>query len=220
MFIITLVAISEEAVVQVIGQNVLEMEFRTSIQGQVFMEAVSTKCSITKNMADFDLALQNILKQVFTTEENKSYEVVTVPVFSKLKKGKDLPPLPLLVCVVNSPKSQEFITKVITEMYRFCLPVITNTSKLEEEARIKKQCQSLLHVARKLFSHLGDLSDLLREIMSEARRLTHAERCSLFLLDPDHIHLVAKVFDGVVYDNVSTEVKIAKDQGIAGIRQL
>ncbi|KAJ8962987.1 hypothetical protein NQ317_003801 [Molorchus minor] len=50
--------------------------------------------------------------------------------------------------------------------------------------------------------------------MSEARRLTNAERCSLFLLDPDHMHLVAKVFDGVAEKR--TEVRIAKDQGIAG----
>lgn len=52
--------------------------------------------------------------------------------------------------------------------------------------------------------------------MSEARRLTNAERCSLFLLDPDHMHLVAKVFDGVSPEERSTEVRIAADQGIAG----
>jgi cGMP-dependent 3',5'-cyclic phosphodiesterase len=32
--------------------------------------------------------------------------------------------------------------------------------------------------------------------MAEARKLTNAERCSLFLLDSDHDHLVAKIFDG------------------------
>jgi len=50
-----------------------------------------------------------------------------------------------------------------------------------------------------LFSNLnlGDFSDLLREIMAEVRKLTNAERCSLFLLDPDQQDLVAKVFDGI-----------------------
>lgn len=32
--------------------------------------------------------------------------------------------------------------------------------------------------------------------MAEARQLTDAERCSLFLLDREHGQLVAKVFDG------------------------
>jgi cGMP-dependent 3',5'-cyclic phosphodiesterase len=32
--------------------------------------------------------------------------------------------------------------------------------------------------------------------MVEARKLTNAERCSLFLLDSEHDHLVAKIFDG------------------------
>jgi cGMP-dependent 3',5'-cyclic phosphodiesterase len=38
--------------------------------------------------------------------------------------------------------------------------------------------------------------------MVEARKLTNAERCSLFLLDSEHNHLVAKIFDG----ESSTEV--------------
>lgn len=33
--------------------------------------------------------------------------------------------------------------------------------------------------------------------MAEVRKLTNAERCSLFLLDPDQQDLVAKVFDGL-----------------------
>lgn len=32
--------------------------------------------------------------------------------------------------------------------------------------------------------------------MTEAQKLTNAERCSLFLLDKEHHELVAKVFDG------------------------
>lgn len=39
--------------------------------------------------------------------------------------------------------------------------------------------------------------------MSEARSLTDAERCSLFLLDEDKKELVAKVFDGQTNDGVS-----------------
>jgi len=50
---------------------------------------------------------------------------------------------------------------------------------------------------------LGDLTDLLREIMVEARKLTNAERCSLFLLDSEHDYLVAKIFDGETSTTVS-----------------
>ncbi len=44
------------------------------------------------------------------------------------------------------------------------------------------------------------MSTLLRQIMSEARHLTEAERCSLFLVDERNEQLVAKVFDGFASD--------------------
>lgn len=40
--------------------------------------------------------------------------------------------------------------------------------------------------------------------MAEVRKLTNAERCSLFLLDPDQQDLVAKVFDGISTEEVDT----------------
>jgi cGMP-dependent 3',5'-cyclic phosphodiesterase len=39
--------------------------------------------------------------------------------------------------------------------------------------------------------------------MVEARKLTNAERCSLFLLDSENDHLVAKIFDGETSTKVS-----------------
>lgn len=43
--------------------------------------------------------------------------------------------------------------------------------------------------------------------MIEAKNLTNAERCSLFLLDPEQQDLVAKVFDGIAIDEVSLNFK-------------
>lgn len=108
---------------------------------------------------------------------------------------------------------------------RFTLGHLLSSLHCYEETRIKQQCQNLLAVSRKLFTHLGmiinflniqiyifiylyfkfigDFSDLLREIMAEVRKLTNAERCSLFLLDPDQQDLVAKVFDGISTNEVS-----------------
>ena len=46
-------------------------------------------------------------------------------------------------------------------------------------------------------SSTDDVSILLHKIMEEARNLTKAERCSLFLVDHDAGELIAKVFDGI-----------------------
>lgn len=115
--------------------------------------------------------------------------------------------------MVNPKKSNEFIEQMVNETFRFCLTVLLNTITSEEETKTKTESQSLLRIARKLFSHLGDLTDLLKEIMSEARNMVDAERCSLFLADETNENLVARVFDG------STDVKEVKfpiNSGIAG----
>ncbi|KAK3699911.1 hypothetical protein QZH41_016577, partial [Actinostola sp. cb2023] len=66
---------------------------------------------------------------------------------------------------------------------------------------IKRQQEKLLQVAKNLFNRADDVSLLLNEIMTEARSLTNAERCSLFLVDHEHNELVAKVFDGEIPGN-------------------
>lgn len=48
------------------------------------------------------------------------------------------------------------------------------------------------------YQSTDDVGKLLGEIIQEARNLTNAERCSVFLLDKDTNELVAKVFDGIV----------------------
>ncbi|KAG9327973.1 hypothetical protein JZ751_017031, partial [Albula glossodonta] len=66
------------------------------------------------------------------------------------------------------------------------------------------KCQTplaLLQVAKNLFTHLDDVSVLLQEIIIEARNLSNAEICSVFLLDRLSHELVAKVFDGGVVND-------------------
>ncbi|KAK3588551.1 hypothetical protein CHS0354_027776 [Potamilus streckersoni] len=64
---------------------------------------------------------------------------------------------------------------------------------------------------------LGDLTKLLREVMQQARNLTQAERCSVFLIENETEELVAKVFDGITTnDEVQTEIRMPVTQGIAG----
>ena len=66
---------------------------------------------------------------------------------------------------------------------RACIGVFMTTFTLEEELNLKAQMQKLLTVAKNLFTHPGDVTVLLRQIMAEAWRLTQAERCSLSLVD-------------------------------------
>lgn len=82
------------------------------------------------------------------------------------------------------------------------------------------------------FLHLGDLGQLLKGVMAEAKNLTNAERCSLFLIDKYTGELVSKVFDGnevretvlwfckvflqLRFLQTSEEVRIEGGKGIAG----
>lgn len=64
-----------------------------------------------------------------------------------------------------------------------------------------------------MFLCLGDLGQLLRGVMAEAKNMTGAERCSLFLIDEYTGELVSKVFDG---DEATHEVRIEAGKGVAG----
>ncbi|CAB1352660.1 unnamed protein product [Coregonus sp. 'balchen'] len=101
-----------------------------------------------------------------------------------------------------------------TTKHCFCYTssVLTSTLAFQKEQRLKYECQALLQVAKNLFTHLDDVSVLLKEIIAEARSLTSAEICSVFLLDSVSHELVAKVFDGGVVINEETELLIGVDE--------
>lgn len=100
---------------------------------------------------------------------------------------------------------------------RYVLGQLLTSFELYEEKRVRIQTQTLFQVARRLLGKIGDLGQLLRGVMAEARELTKAERCSLFLIDKDTGELVSKVFDGnTVPKRQSKEIRISGDQGIAG----
>uniref|UniRef100_A0A0K0F783 Phosphodiesterase n=1 Tax=Strongyloides venezuelensis TaxID=75913 RepID=A0A0K0F783_STRVS len=64
---------------------------------------------------------------------------------------------------------------------------------------------------------LGDMNELVRNIIREAKQLVNGEACSLFLLDRENNELVAEVFE----ENCKTgeylkEIRMPIDQGIVG----
>ncbi|XP_046438368.1 cGMP-dependent 3',5'-cyclic phosphodiesterase-like [Daphnia pulex] len=106
----------------------------------------------------------------------------------------------LVVALVNKQEEHDAFgsldLQAVHQCFQQVLGTLVGAVELEEERRLRVQCQSLLSVAKNLFSHLDDVDELLKEIMSQARNLTKAERCSLFLHDKQRKCLVAKVFDG------------------------
>uniref|UniRef100_A0A2R9BHB9 Phosphodiesterase n=1 Tax=Pan paniscus TaxID=9597 RepID=A0A2R9BHB9_PANPA len=122
-----------------------------------------------------------------------------------------------LACAFNKLEGDLFTDEdehVIQHCFHYTSTVLTSTLAFQKEQKLKCECQALLQVAKNLFTHLDDVSVLLQEIITEARNLSNAEICSVFLLDQNE--LVAKVFDGGVVDDESYEIRIPADQGIAG----
>ncbi|PWA20266.1 hypothetical protein CCH79_00003711, partial [Gambusia affinis] len=124
-----------------------------------------------------------------------------------------------LACAFNKQGGQrhaEADEHVIQHCFCYTSTVLTSTLAFQKEQKLKVECQALLQVAKNLFTHLDDVSVLLQEIIVEARNLSDAEICSVFLLDRVSHELVAKVFDGGVVSDEENEFRIPADQGIAG----
>ncbi|XP_015766761.1 PREDICTED: cGMP-dependent 3',5'-cyclic phosphodiesterase-like [Acropora digitifera] len=131
-----------------------------------------------------------------------------------------------VACVFNKKLNRGRFSSSEEDNAVFCCENIAahleHTLEWEREMVIKRQQEHLLKVAKNLFTLVDDVSVLLSEIMSEARKLTNAERCSVFLWDKERDELVAKVFDGEIpndgtgVNGKEPEVRIPVTQGIVG----
>ncbi|CAK9809660.1 cGMP-dependent 3',5'-cyclic phosphodiesterase [Anthophora quadrimaculata] len=208
-FLVPILTRSEEMVIHVIGEKILDRELRFPMSNNVLYKTVQNKEPTITDTTMLDEELLRHLQPICSM----SNSFLTVPIQHPKHDH-----IALLVSLVDNDSENEAARKcaIIEECFRFCLGFLLNSLTCYEETRLKRQCQNLLAVSRKLFTHLGDFSDLLREIMAEVRNLTNAERCSLFLLDPDQQDLVAKVFDGIAMKESVKEMRIPIGQGIAG----
>uniref|UniRef100_A0AAY4ELQ0 Phosphodiesterase n=1 Tax=Denticeps clupeoides TaxID=299321 RepID=A0AAY4ELQ0_9TELE len=195
--------------VQVVGERVLEEEISFPLMFGRFGQVVEKKKSITLQ----DVS-QEEHRQLDSLLGFKANSMLCVPVLSRAT-GQVV----ALACTFNKEGSQRYTQAdehVIQHCFCYTSTVLTSTLAFQKEQKLKLECQALLQVAKNLFTHLDDVSMLLQEIIIEARNLSNAEICSVFLLDRLSHELVAKVFDGGVVNEEEKEFRIPADQGIAG----
>ncbi|KAI0232504.1 cGMP-dependent 3',5'-cyclic phosphodiesterase [Lamellibrachia satsuma] len=142
--------------------------------------------------------------------------LLCVPLVAPIKKQ-----VVAIMCMVNKKTCKGSFAKEDIDIINYCFQytssVLHSALALARAVRQQTQTQALLTIARNLFTHIDNLTTLLQEIMHEAKILTGAERCSVFLVENETNELVAKVFDGdSKTGNESTEVRIPGNQGIAG----
>ncbi|KAL4647098.1 cGMP-dependent 3',5'-cyclic phosphodiesterase isoform X1 [Arapaima gigas] len=194
---------------QVVGDKVLEEEISFPLTFGRFGQVVEKKKSIT---------LENVSseehRQLNSMLGFEARSMLCVPVVSRATSQ-----VVALACAFNKMGSQKYTEAdehKIQHCFCYTSTVLTSTLAFQKEQKLKFECQALLQVAKNLFTHLDDVSVLLQEIIIEARNLSNAEICSVFLLDRLSHELVAKVFDGGVVNDDEKEFRIPADQGIAG----
>ncbi|NWU85425.1 PDE2A phosphodiesterase, partial [Onychorhynchus coronatus] len=199
---------------QVVGDRVLEEEISFSLTFGRLGQVVEDKKPIT--LKDISEEEHKQLSSMLGCEVTS---MLCVPVISRATSQ-----VVALACAFNKMSGERCPPASYTDtdehkiQHCFCYTstVLTSTLAFQKEQKLKCECQALLQVAKNLFTHLDDVSVLLQEIITEARNLSNAEICSVFLLDRLSHELVAKVFDGGVVDDESYEIRIPADQGIAG----
>ncbi|NXN81543.1 PDE2A phosphodiesterase, partial [Bombycilla garrulus] len=199
---------------QVVGDRVLDEEISFSLTFGRLGQVVDDKKPIT--LKDISEEEHKQLSSMLGCEVTS---MLCVPVISRATSQ-----VVALACAFNKLGGERCAPASYTDtdehkiQHCFCYTstVLTSTLAFQKEQKLKCECQALLQVAKNLFTHLDDVSVLLQEIITEARNLSNAEICSVFLLDRLSHELVAKVFDGGVVDDESYEIRIPADQGIAG----
>ncbi|MBN3293567.1 PDE2A phosphodiesterase, partial [Polypterus senegalus] len=172
---------------QVVGEKVMEEEISFPLTFGRLGQVVEKKTSITLE----DISSEEH-KQLNSMLGFEVHSMLCVPVISRATSQ-----VVALACAFNK-KGQQRYTKEDEHKIQHCFcytsTVLTSTLAFQKEQKLKFECQ---------------------EIIIEARNLSNAEICSVFLLDRTSSELVAKVFDGGVV-NDEKEFRIPADQGIAG----
>ncbi|XP_049549146.1 cGMP-dependent 3',5'-cyclic phosphodiesterase-like isoform X1 [Anopheles darlingi] len=252
VFLVPILHSSEEGLIQVINDNVLEKEIRFSINSSHFrsgshhngypfviddlnkdfsevIEMVSALHVVGNkhNTLIYDILGPKVSKlqsQTSTTSASSTSSLNELSYTNQQQQQQQQngatgtaqqqqQQIALFVCIAGDSSSRARNQFYIDDTFRYVLGHLVTAFELYEEKRVRDQCQNLLQVARRLLGKIGDLGQLLRGVMTEAKELAAAERCSLFLLDKHTGELVSKVFDG---NEASKEIRIESGKGIAG----
>ncbi|XP_044745225.1 cGMP-dependent 3',5'-cyclic phosphodiesterase-like [Coccinella septempunctata] len=216
VFIIHIMRISQQGRVQMLTDRVLENEVimplsRKTIDSIIKWDGRNYVCS-----KELDPEVRKICRAVMGKKGDPMH---VIPILCRCRRDKDSTlrfhgnPV-ALVCLLNCEKIDYYVLRATQELFRYCSTTLINTMEGEEEARLKKNCHLLLEGSKSLFRNIHNLDKLVKEIMLSARNLTDAERCSLYLLDPEHLHWVSRVFSPEPAAGL-LEVRIAMDQAIA-----
>ncbi|NXA38103.1 PDE2A phosphodiesterase, partial [Eudromia elegans] len=222
---------------QVVGDRVLEEEISFSLTFGRLGQVVEDKKPIT--LKDISVEEHKQLNNMLGFEVTS---MLCVPVSSRATAQ-----VVALACAFNKLGGESYTDAdehKIQHCFCYTSTVLTSTLAFQKEQKLKCECQQHAQAGllRTLLPAADDVSVLLQEIITEARNLSNAEICSVFLLDRLSHELVAKVFDGGVVDDEvswpwtvtgtagvwacsepgvplglqSYEIRIPADQGIAG----
>ncbi|EFA04337.2 hypothetical protein TcasGA2_TC014631 [Tribolium castaneum] len=194
-FLIHLLPVPEEALIQTVGAEELEDTFRFPLSKDVMAQLIQCENEILKCDNSLNPQIVAIFEKIF---DNTKLKIITVPILKNQTyyqcSAQNIKPA-LLACFVESKKEDNFIAKLVNELFRFCLPVLFNTLATEEEARQRKQYETLLDATRKFYSHIDDIHELITVITNETRQLINARKCSLFLANLDDLLLISRKYN-------------------------
>ncbi|XP_047126278.1 cGMP-dependent 3',5'-cyclic phosphodiesterase isoform X2 [Hydra vulgaris] len=196
------------------NKSFVDEEYRIEISKSSFNAWCDQPTSLSFSLIPESLIAEEFNKlKAFFKIDLYIKNILVVPGFSE--EGKELI---AFFCLFNKIGSTGGFTlldeELVSMVVENCKHIISNALDWKNQTLIQRQNETLLDISKRLFSNLDDVSVLLHKIMEEARNLTKAERCSLFLVDHENSELVAKVFDGI--EKEKAEVRIPINQGIAG----
>ncbi|CAL1263009.1 unnamed protein product [Larinioides sclopetarius] len=197
-----------ELVCEVVGSKTLSEEIKISVENSPFQRVLEKKTSQIVNKAKFCLGNNNS----FSVHVDS---ILCVPLFNS--NAEDT--VTSLLCLINKKNFTVEDLEMTKTLAKYISPLLLRCRQYEDERKIRKQAQSLLQVIKTLLVQIDNVNLLLKEVMTEARKLTGAERCSLFLLDREENVLVAKVFDGNSTEDLNEcpkDITIPITEGIAG----
>ncbi|GFS71894.1 cGMP-dependent 3',5'-cyclic phosphodiesterase [Nephila pilipes] len=197
-----------ELVCEVVGNKILNEEIKISVENSSFQTVLEKKTSQIVNKVKFCLGNNNS----FSIQVDS---ILCIPLFNSNAEDR----VTSLLCLINKKNFTVEDLELAKNWAKYIGPLLWRCRQYEDERKIRKQAQSLLQVIKTLLVQIDNVNLLLKEVMTEARKLTGAERCSLFLLDREENVLVAKVFDGNSTEDLNEcpkDISIPVTEGIAG----